>query len=668
MELKYPVAKKVDFEFTVAGRTLHDPYAWMENRFDPDTEAFVEAQNRLTQEYFDSLEKHDATALAAKLKAEATSVILNHIVSDADGKLYAVRCDEKMDYSIVMLDGDFNIVSTVLDYDMIQHRAVIDGMSPCPGNSRYCYFSITVHGEPRGSVLVYDLQEKKEIIQIDNTFSATWAEGGKAIYYGYVETAGGVTKASIRRCGMPDCGISDVFTTTDAVMINPSAGAGDDIFITMRDNYSENRLSVFRDGKTTDMTHELKAAFNYVATLEGRYFIKTNLDAPLGKIISVPVDDPDLRRAVTVVPEHEKNMLLECTSMEGMILCKYIEDCNAVLRIFDADGREIASPKLAADILNFSFERSFNDGKSIFLSFESFVDAPSVMRWNKGDAEASVVYRSQPGIDASEIEITQHFVPVRDGEKVPCSMVKLRGTEKNGNNATLMYGYGGYSSAQFPHFVNRTTVMPVRDWVRDGNIYVATNLRGGNEYGLKWHRAGNLGNKKNCFYDYIDIAEWLIAEGYTRREKLAITGQSNGGLLVTACVTMRPDLFGCVVGSVAHTDMIRFRFDPRGPMYTTEYGEPDDEEFFEYMRSYSPYHNIKAVDYPPIYLQIGECDNNVPPYHSKKFMAVLQHTKTNDNPALLRSNADGSHDRGHGDSLYRTCAEMRTFLYTHLGL
>ena len=198
--------------------------------------------------------------------------------------------------------------------------------------------------------------------------------------------------------------------------------------------------------------------------------------------------------------------------------------------------------------------------------------------------------------------------------------------------------------------------------------YKCKNSYSGNEYGLRWHDAGRFKNKINCFNDYIDIAEWLISEGYTRREKLAISGESNGGLLVTACVTMRPDLFGCAVASVAHTDMIRFRFDARGPMYTYEYGDPDKPEFFDYMLSYSPYHNIKKTEYPPIYLHVGERDNNVPTYHSKKFLAKLRHMKTDSNPALLHSDPLASHDRGSGDGLYLTSAQMRIFLYTNLGM
>jgi prolyl oligopeptidase len=214
-----------------------------------------------------------------------------------------------------------------------------------------------------------------------------------------------------------------------------------------------------------------------------------------------------------------------------------------------------------------------------------------------------------------------------------------------------------------PQYAERISGLQIARWARNGGIYVQCNLRGGSEYGPKWHEDGMMMSKRHCYEDFIGVAEEIIRLGWTSPEKLAICGCSNGGLLMSALVTMRPDLWGCVLDSVPHTDMIHFVEDDRGPMYITEYGNPrESKEMFEYLLSYSPYHNVKEVAYPPVYIQTGELDNNVPPYHGKKFAARMQALNTSDNPILLRVLAEGSHDRGRGDAYWQTIAEMQLFL------
>ena len=230
-----------------------------------------------------------------------------------------------------------------------------------------------------------------------------------------------------------------------------------------------------------------------------------------------------------------------------------------------------------------------------------------------------------------------------------------------------MYAYGGYNMMSAPWYTEMVTGLNIPKWVQGGGVYVHLNIRGGNEYGPRWHEDGMMMTKRHCYEDFIAIAERVIADGFTSKGKIGITGCSNGGLLMSALVTMRPDLWGCVIDSVPHTDMIHFAEDDRGPMYITEYGNPrGSEEMFRYLLSYSPYHNVKAVDYPPTYVQTGEMDNNVPPYHGKKFAARMQAMNTSDHPILLRVLAEGSHDRGKGEVYWKTIAEMQLFLEQHL--
>ena len=231
-----------------------------------------------------------------------------------------------------------------------------------------------------------------------------------------------------------------------------------------------------------------------------------------------------------------------------------------------------------------------------------------------------------------------------------------------------MYGYGGYAAASNPWSVDMVTGHNVVEWVRKGRIYVHCILRGGCEYGTAWHEAAMKDRKKNAFYDFIDTARYLVTSGWTRAEKIVATGLSNGGLLMTAITTISPEDFGVVVASVPHTDMLRFREDPRGMMYITEYGDPKgSEDMFRYMLSYSPYHNIRPdTVYPSLYVQTGEMDNNVPPYHGKKFAVRMQREADEAHPVLLQVLAHGSHDRGVGDEYFLNIAQMQTFVEVEL--
>ena len=308
--------------------------------------------------------------------------------------------------------------------------------------------------------------------------------------------------------------------------------------------------------------------------------------------------------------------------------------------------------------------RAIRKSDSLILEFESFVHSPMLLKLT-GD-QLTVLYQPNPKT-AEDIEVRQIFTEAPDGERIPAFVVMPKGLEKTGCTPTLMYGYGGYNNAILPSYNNPFVDLDIVDWVSQGRIYVSINLRGGSEYGTRWHEGGSLANKKNCFTDFIATAERIQQEGWTCPAKTAICGGSNGGLLMCALLTMRPDLWGCVIASVPHTDMIRFRNDDRGPMYITEYGDPMDPALFPLMLSYSPYHNIQPVAYPATYIQTGECDNNVPPYHGKKMAAKLQENNQSDHPVLLRVLALGSHDRGKGEAHLKTIAEMQSYIDWALG-
>ena len=269
-----------------------------------------------------------------------------------------------------------------------------------------------------------------------------------------------------------------------------------------------------------------------------------------------------------------------------------------------------------------------------------------------------------------DVVVEQLFAPSEsDGKMIPYFMVRRKDVKPDGQTPTWIYGYGGYNIPALPWATDKVGGLDIARWAMQGGIYVMATLRGGSEYGTGWHEEGMMFHKKNCYGDFFGVTQKLIADGWTNPKKIVICGCSNGGLLVSTLVTMRPELFGCVIDSVPHTDMIHFTEDARGPMYITEYGNPrESKEMFEYILSYSPYHNVKQTSYPSVYIQTGECDNNVPPYHGKKFAARMQECNRSENPVLLRVLAKGSHDRGSGEAYWQTIAEAQLFVKKALGL
>ena len=470
-----------------------------------------------------------------------------------------------------------------------------------------------------------------------------------------------------------DSAVSKTILSYDknSVLIELAASAdGDCIAASVMVDYAVKEIFIIHNNDLSyySMTKDVPAPFIYMGTCHDKHYLISQEKADFGEIIAIP-DGKHIGDAVSIIPQQDNRIIQNGAILNGKLLVFYMEDVASIVAEYTLEGRWLRNlelpSKLGTAALSNGIPSWSLSAENIFLTFESFTNPPSVLQYN---GSALRILHSAKEVDTSNIVVTREFVTARDGQKLPAFIVHMKDVVLNGQNPTLMYGYGGYYVAETPHFNNPFVGIDIIEWVQKGYVYVNCNIRGGSEYGVQWHTGGNLFNKKNCFYDFIDIAEWMIDNQWTSPKKLAICGGSNGGLLMSALTTMRPDLWGAVIASVPHTDMIHFKNDDRGPMYITEYGDPGEEEMFHYILSYSPYHNVKKTTYPPIYIQTGECDNNVPPYHGKKLAARLQSNNQADTPVLLRVLATGSHDRGKGEEWYQTTAEMYTFIANALHL
>ena len=491
--------------------------------------------------------------------------------------------------------------------------------------------------------------------------STTWSKTTGKLYYAATESDLETLECRSAWCAYDPAAGTEVvlFAPNENYIIAYQEMSGDGRWALLGAAGDYSRTIWFACDTVTGELHRLSQrpqAWVYIDSVDGRHLFVSTTDSDEGCIVSVGNDG-----GVEVAMDRRENLFLTGGfTVAGKVFAIGMRDASS--RLVDAaTGEEVELPDQMGQLSLAGAE----DGR-VFLSFQSFTIAPCILAFD-GAAFTKVMSASDeahPGI-----VVEQRFAPsTGDGTPIPYYLVYCEGTPLDGSSPALIYAYGGYNANMPPEYVELVSEMQIPRWVEAGGIYVQISLRGGGEYGPAWHEAGMLMQKRHCYEDFIGVAEQLVADGWTRAGNIGIVGCSNGGLLMSALVTMRPDLWGCVLDSVPHTDMIHFADDDRGPMYITEYGDPRaSREMFEYLRSYSPYYNVRKVAYPPTYIQTGECDNNVPPYHGKKFAARMQAATTGDAPILLRVLAQGSHNRGGTpEEFWRTIAEMHLFLEEHL--
>jgi prolyl oligopeptidase len=406
--------------------------------------------------------------------------------------------------------------------------------------------------------------------------------------------------------------------------------------------------------------------FQYsVIAWEGRFYIFTNQDAPRWKVMAADAMENDRSKWVEIVPQPPQGSVLDDVSLVGGKLgAKYLTDVKGDLRIWGLDGtlqRDLELPGVGAVG---SFVGHPEDDEAYF-SFQSFTVPPTIYGTRVSSGKTDVFFQLEVPVDPSPYKVEQVFYESRDGTKVPMFVVTRKDIALDGSTPFILYGYGGFNVTLQPWF--RSSIYP---WLEAGGGYAIANLRGGGEYGEEWHEAGMFEKKQNVFDDFISAAEHLVAKGYTSPERLGIRGGSNGGLLVGAAMTQRPDLFRAVACSVPLLDMVRYHLFGSGKTWMTEYGNPDKPEDFAYLHAYSPYHRVtKGTQYPALLMLSADSDDRVDPMHARKFTAAIQHATASDHPAILRIERNAGH--GGADLVKKSVAkdaDIFAFFMRELGL
>jgi len=651
----YPTAQRGDQRDDYFGTSVADPYRWMENLESPEVAAWVEAQNAIAVPFLEKIPGRD------EIKGRLTE-LWNYErfgVPWKDGGLYFfTRNDGLQDQDVVYVAESLEAEPRVLlDPNRFSEDATVAlaGLSVSP-DGRFVAYATSDGGTDWTTWHVRDIASGADLpdrVAFTKFTSASWLPNGSGFFYsrhpvGPGGEGDGQAQVSIyfHRVGTSQEADERVYAVEDSESRNPHGTVTEDgryLIIEISEGYDANGV-YYRDlGAPSGRVERLLDAWDALYTFLGNdgpvFFFHTNKNAPRNRVVAVDIRNPASWKEL--IPQAEE--ALEAASfVGGSFVGQYLKDASSLVRIFNREGdpvREVALPGIGAAS---GFGGHENDTET-FFSFESFTVPPTIYRYDLAGGESSVFRESVVAFDAADYVTTQEFYASKDGTRVPMFITHRRDVERTGQNPTLLYGYGGFNISETPYFSVARLV-----WLEMGGVFVSANLRGGSEYGEAWHLAGTKTRKQNVFDDFIGAAEYLVANGYTSPEKLAIQGASNGGLLVAATLTQRPDLFGAALPAVGVLDMLRYHTASlNARQWSSDYGLSENEEEFRALYAYSPYHNVRGgTCYPPTLVTTADRDDRVVPWHSFKLGAALQHAQACGNPILVRVETRAGHGAG----------------------
>jgi len=668
-KIDYPTTRKD----STAGDTLHgvfvaDPYRWLENDTSAETAAWVKAQNAVTSAYIDSIPYRDAIA-------KRYEELYNYPKLGGPmkvGDLYFIWKNSGLQNQFVInvrkgLDGEDQVF---IDPNAVDPAGTTT-FSPVGYSNDHRYMAVGVQkaGSDWQDITVYDLSTLKQlpdVLKWAKFSGAAWYKDG-FFYSRYPEPAKGTElsaaskfqKVYYHKLGDPQEKDALVWENKENGDLYVSVG------LTEGEEFASLTISTGTDGYETyfhDMRGgvmptpatrwiPLQQGFDHKTSIvdfvpaTGKFLVMTEVDAPNYRLVEVDPTKPEVANWKDIIP-HKKDLLQGVSTGGGILFAEYLKDATSRFYRYQLDGtgeQAIALPDIGS-AGGFGGERNDTFG---FYSFTSFTDPGSIYKYDYATGKSELWFRPELKFDPSAYVTEQVFYPSKDGTKVPMFIVHKKGTEKNGHNPTLLYAYGGFNISLSPSFsVSRMLLL------EQGGVFALANLRGGGEYGEDWHRAGMKEKKQNVFDDFIAAAEYLIKEKWTDTPHLGVNGGSNGGLLIGAVETQRPDLFGVCFPEVGVLDMLRYQKFTAGFGWTPEYGNADNSpEEFAYLRKYSPLHNIKPAKYPATLVMTADHDDRVVPAHSFKFISTLQPAQQGDAPVLIRVAVNAGHGAGKPTSM-----------------
>lgn len=672
----YPEVAKGITEDDFFGEKIADPYRWLEENNDA-TRAFVEAQNKVTFAHLATINNREA--IRARLESlwnyERYSAPFRegqhwffHKNNGLQNQSVMYVCDDAkganarvlLDPNAFSKDGTVSLAGTYFSKD-----------------GRYMVYAIQDGGSDWNTFKIKDLttmDDLPESIQWVKFSTAAWL--GDGFFYSRYRDADKGDKLSkkneyhqvyFHKLGTNQADDKLIFEDETNPTRNFGCTTSEDERITFligTQSTSGNSLAIRTSSESvfTPLVADFANDFELVANEGDQVFILTNEGAPNYKIMTFDAKSPQKSNWKPLLPE-SKEVLSSVSHLGGKLVCLYIKDASSVARIYSMKGeleRELPLPGIGA-VGGFSGKKGDN---LAFFSFSSFNRPNTIYSYDlsKGVEPPKVHFEPKLSFNPSDFETRQVFYPSKDGTKVPMFITFKKGTKLDGTAPTLLYGYGGFNISVMPSFK-----IPIVHLLEKGGIYAVANIRGGGEYGRNWHEAGILLRKQNVFDDFIAAAEYLTKNGYTSPKKLAIEGRSNGGLLVGACMTQRPELFAVAYPGVGVLDMLRYHKFTIGWAWKDDYGiSTDSKEMFRYLKAYSPVHNCRPANYPATMVTTADHDDRVVPAHSYKFISALQAAQKGDKPCLIRIDVRAGHGAGKPTSMViKEEADKLAFMFEH---
>ncbi|MGH8191909.1 MAG: prolyl oligopeptidase family serine peptidase [Rhodanobacteraceae bacterium] len=688
-KIEYPAAHRDNTVDTYFGTKVAAPYQWMEKLTDPALHKWVDAENKITDDYLSKIPvrgwiDHRLTQLWDYAKEGTPDQLKN-------GMLFFRKNSGLQNQSVVYVqDSPTAKPRMLLDPNKLSPDGSIAlaGDAPSP-DGKYLAYALSKGGSDWQTVHVMDVATGKTLpdtVEWVKFSGISWTHDNQGFYYSRFPTPPSNQEAQINqkvvdqklyyhKLGTPQSDDKLVYSMPKHPEWGVDGGVSEDghylILYVFNGTSTKNRLYYADLGNPVhpDLASKVKplytkadAAYSPIGNIGDTLYLQTTLDAPKGRIVAAKFTDPDPAHWRVVVPQGQ-GVLAGATLADNRILANYSDVAKSKLQMFDTSGKlENTVPLPTLGTVGGISAR--NDSKTAYYAFTSYLYPTTIYKYDVADGKSSVYFKPDVKFDPSPYQTKQVFYTSKDGTKVPMFIVAKKGIQLDGSHPTVLYGYGGFDISITPGF---NPMLPV--WLEMGGVYAVANIRGGGVYGEAWHHAGMLGNKQNVFNDFAWAAKYLIKQGYTSSKHLGIQGYSNGGLLTGASITQHPELFGAAYIGHGVLDMLRFQKFSGGAFWVPEYGTSDIKKDFEWLIKYSPLQNIhKGTCYPPTFITTSWDDDRVVPSHEFKFTAKIQQAQGCDNPILLRTTGSTSHIYMPTDKLIQQDADVWAFEAYNLGI
>ena len=679
----YPVTKQVDQVDDYHGVKVPDPYRWLEKdvRDTKEVADWVTEQNKVTFAYLKNIPQREA------IKQRVTDLWNFEKVGApfrAGPRYVFGRNDGLQNHTVYYTKETLDAEPRVL---LDPNKWSKDGTIALSGmaftdDGKYLAYSMSEAGSDWQHYRVMHVESRKELsdeIRWVKFGGASWTADNKGFFYSrFPEPKAGEKfqglplnqKLYYHTLGTPQSEDVLVYHRPEQPKWTITAGVTDDgryLIIDIGDGTtSDNNRITYKDlqqpyGLPVDLIDNFDSANHFIANDGPIFYMRTDWDAPRNRVVAIDTRTPDRKQWKEIIPQGDAT-LQSVSLVGGTFICRYLKDARTEVKCYRMDGTFVRDLDLPAVGTAVGFGGKVQDTET-FYTFMNFAVPGRVYRYDLVTGKSSLYFDPKLKFNPDDFETRQVFYPSADGTKVPMFIAHKKGVKLDGNNPTLLYGYGGFNISLTPSFK-----VSWLSWMDMGGVFALANIRGGGEYGRDWHRSATKLNRPKAYEDFIAAAEWLIANKYTRPEKLAIQGGSNGGLLVGAVMCKRPELFGAALPAVGVMDMLRFHKFTAGRFWTDDYGSADDPAEFKVLLSYSPYHNLKkGTRYPATLVTTADTDDRVVPSHSFKFAARLQECQSGDAPTLIRIETRAGHGAGRPTSMaIEEVADVWAFLVKNL--